>query len=116
MIYKEAIQMQLSLLLYIRYTMLIVIALVELVIRWLDTFSSSNVLSYTISPETIVLGKHNPNINQKIITLVYFSMVYIGTNNTMKRRIVPSVVLNELNEWGGNNFMSLYLGKNIHSH
>ena len=92
------------------------IALVEGVFQWFYDFLFSNGVPDTMSPETIVLGKHNPNINQKIITLVYFSMLYIGTNNTMKRRIVPSVVLNELNEWGGNNFMSLYLGKNIHSH
>ena len=40
-------------------------------------------------------------------------MAYIRTKNTIKIRSIPDIVLNELKDWGGNNFMSLYSGKKI---
>ena len=70
------------------------IALVEVVIQWLNYFPSSNIYSDTISPSTIVIGNHNPNINQKIIIFGAYALVYIGTKNTMKRIIVPDIALN----------------------
>ena len=92
------------------------IALVEVLIQWLNYFPSSNRLSDTMSPATIVIGNNSPDLNQKIIIFGAYAMVYIGTKKTMKRRIVPDIALNELNEWVGHNFMSFYSVKRLHSH
>ena len=65
------------------------IVLVEGVICLLNAFPSSNGESYTMSLSTIVIGKHNPDANQKIITFVSYAMLYISTNNNMHIRSVP---------------------------
>ena len=49
--------------------------------------------------------KTKPDFNQKIITFV-----------TMKRGSVTDILLNDSNDWGRNNLMSLYSGKKVHSH
>ena len=41
---------------------------------------------------------------------------YIGTTNTMKRRSVPAIALNESNDKRGHYFMNLYTGKRLPSY
>ena len=43
-------------------------------------------------------------------------MVYTGTDNTMKRRVVPGIALNESNDHEDHSFMNLYTGKWLHSY
>ena len=57
------------------YNRLMVIALVEGLIWWLNVFPSSNGLSDMMSRATIVLGNHNTYINQKRITFGAYVMV-----------------------------------------
>ena len=61
-----------------------------------------------MSLATIVLYNQNNDLNKKIINFGDYEMVYVGTNNTTTRRSVPGIELNEPNEWGEHNFMSLY--------
>ena len=87
------------------------IALIEGVIWWLNAFPLSNGFSYTKITEITVPLKQNTETNQKRRTFVSYTMVYIGTNNNMKRRSVPAIALNESKEWGEYNSMSLCLDK-----
>ena len=66
-------------------------------------------------PENIVLDKQNTDINQKRINFGSCVMVYIGTKKTMRISSVIDIALNDSDEWGGNNFMSLYSGEKRHS-
>jgi hypothetical protein len=83
---------------YKRYPRVMVIALVANCIQWLNAFPSSNGICDTMSPSMIVLGKGLPDMKHKRISFGSYAMVYIGTTNTMKRRSVPSIALNESNE------------------
>ena len=51
----------------------------------------------------------------KRIFFGYYSMVYIGTANKLKRIIIHIIDLRESNKDGGHFFMLLYTGKDIHS-
>ena len=66
-----------------------VIILVECDIKWLNSLPTENVISSTMIPDMIVQYKPNPDFKQKIIIFGSYATVYIGTNNTMKRRSVP---------------------------
>ena len=66
-----------------------VISLVELSVKWMNDFQTYNRLSSTIITDMILQGKPNPELNKKIIVFGYFAVVYIGTNKTMKCRIIP---------------------------
>ena len=74
------------------------IALVEGVFQWFYDFLFSNGVPDTMSPETIVLVNQKTDLNQKIITFGAHEMVYISTKNTMRRRSVPVIILNESNK------------------
>ena len=100
-------QMHLSLFSMNQVYRFMVISLVEGLIWLLNAFPLSNAVSDTISPVTIVLCRQNIDLNQKRVTFRSYVMVYIGTKNTMKRKSIPSVVLNESNKWGGYNFLPL---------
>ena len=101
---------------YKYFTRLMVRALVACAIRWLNAFPMEDGISDTMSPSMIVEGKANPDLSHKRITFGSYAMVYIGTTNTMKRRSVPAIALNESNDRGGHYFMNLYTGKRLHSY
>ena len=44
-------------------------------------------------PETIVTGASKPDFNRKITPFGRYAMIYTGTENNMKSRIVPTVSL-----------------------
>ena len=69
-----------------------------------------------MSLTTIVQGKQNLDLDQKIITFGAYLMVYISSNRTMKRRRVPTIALNESSKWGVHNSMSSYSDKTLHIH
>ena len=64
----------------------------------------------------IVEGECNPNFNDKRITFGSYAMVYIGTTNYMKRRSIPAITINESKNHGSHYFVSLYIGKCLHSY
>ena len=101
---------------YKYFTRLMVRALVACAIKWLNAFPMEGGISDTMGPSMIVEGKANPDLSHKRITFGSYAMVYIGTTNTMKRRSVPAVALNESNDRGGHYFMNLYTGKRLHSY
>jgi hypothetical protein len=101
---------------YRRYTKLMTRHMVKGVIDMLNDFPSSNGVSQTLSPNTIVLGKGKPDFNKPRIAFGAYAMVYIGTTNTMKSRAIPGIALNASNDRGGHFFMSIHTGKRIHSH
>ena len=61
----------------------------------------------------ILLGKPSTDFNINIIFFGSYAMVYTGTTNKLKRRIIHSIALRELNEDVEKFFMSLYTGKDI---
>ena len=69
-----------------------------------------------MSPSIILEGKPNPNMNNAHISFGSYVFVHIGTDNTMKRRSIPAIALNESNEHGGHYFMNLYTAKKLHSY
>jgi hypothetical protein len=101
---------------YKYYTKLMIQGLVACVIKWLNAFPSNNGVSSTMSPSNIVEAKPNPDFSHKRIVFGSYAIVYTGTDNTMNRRGVPAIALNESNDNGGHYFMSLYTGKRLHSY
>ena len=91
-------------------------ALIKVVIRWLNAFLSKNAISDTMSPAMIVEGRQNPDVSMKRISFGSHAMVYVGTTNTIQRRAVPAIALNESNDHCGYYFMNLYTGKRLHSY
>ena len=79
-------------------------------------FPSKGGVSETMIPISIVLGKLIPDYKTKRIYFGYFSLVYIGTTNSMKIRSVPVIALRDSNQYGGHYSMSLYIRKNIHGY
>jgi hypothetical protein len=98
------------------YTKLMIQGLIASVTKWLNAFPSKNGVSLTMSPSNIIEGKPNPDFNHQRIVFGSYAIVYTGTDNTMNRRGVPSIALNESNDHGGHYFMSLYTGKRLHSY
>ena len=99
---------------YKRYTRLMVYALVELVIYWLNSFPSKGSVSETLSPANLVTGRAAPDFNKGYIQFGAYAWVHVKTTNTMKARRTPCIALGPSNEWGGHFFMSLYSGKKLH--
>jgi hypothetical protein len=102
---------------YKYYTKLMIKALISVVLKWLNAFPSKGSISDTMSPSMILEeGKPNPNMNNTHISFGSYAFVHIGTDNTMKRRSIPAIALNESNEHGRHYFMNLYTGKKMHSY
>jgi hypothetical protein len=101
---------------YKKIPKIMVMAMVDCATLWLNAFPSSNGVSNTLSPATIVQGKPNPDMNHKRIVHGSYAMVYVGTKNNMDRRSVPAIALSPSNMHGGHYFMSLYTRKRLHSY
>ena len=89
-------------------------SLVEAIIEVLNTFPSKNAVSTTISPATIVEGKPKMDFKREMIAFVAYALVYTGTSNDNKPKIVPAKALKMSNNASGHYFMSLYSGRRIH--
>ena len=101
---------------YRYYTKLMVQSLIARVVKCINAFPIKNGISSTMIPYMIVESKCKPDFNHKQITFGSYDMVYTGTTNDMKIRIIPSISLNESNERGGSYFMSLYIVKLLPSY
>ena len=101
---------------YKRYTKLMTNSLVENAIYWMNSFPSSNGVSKTLSPASIVLGRGRPDFSKNHIAFGSYAMVYDGTTNNMRARVVPAIALKPSNEHGGSYFMSLISGQRLHSY
>ena len=100
---------------YPKYTILMVISLVQNMVKWLNPFPSKGGISEKRSPETIVTDASKPDFNRKGIPFGGYTMVYTGTENNMISRTVSVISLKESNDMNGRYFMSLNTGKRIHS-
>ena len=100
---------------YPKYTILMVISLVQNMVKWLNAFPSKGGISEEMNPETIVTGASKPDFHRKRIHFGGYSMVYTGTENNMNSRTVPAISLKESNDTNGKYFMSLNTGKRIHN-
>ena len=80
---------------YRKVPKMMVIALVDNIMFWLNAFPSTNEVSDTMSPASIVQGKPTVDMNIKRIVYGLFAMFFIGTNNNMSRRSVPAIALNQ---------------------
>jgi hypothetical protein len=113
---KERARMSCHSLPYKKVPKIMVKALVDTVIQWLNAFPSETGVSRNMSPSTIVQGIPSPDMNTKRIVYGSYAMVYIGTKNNMTRRSVPAIAMSPSNKHGGHHFMSLYTGKKLHSY
>ena len=52
-------------------------------------------MSDTLRPATIVLGKPNVDYDKKVLVFGFYGIIFIGTNNTMKRKSVPVIDLKD---------------------
>ena len=82
---------------------------------WLNAFPSTDSILDTVGPANLVEGKPNVDCNKSFVPFGAYTLVYIGTNNTLDARTVAAIALNAANESGGYYFMSLETGKRIHS-
>ena len=73
---------------------IITIGLINGVVKWLKSLPSTNEISKTMSPATIVQGLPKSNVKFKIIVLVLFTITRTGKNNKMYTRSEPDIELN----------------------
>ena len=69
-----------------------------------------------MSPAYLVEGRSKLKFSQKMAHFGRYAEVWTGTDNTMKERTVPAIVLNRSNDTGGHYFMSLETGRRLHSY
>ena len=93
-----------------------VVSLLEHIVYLLNSFSTKNSVSNTISPATIVEGSPKLDLSQNRLPFGAYAQVWIGTKNNMTERAVPGIALQASNSKGGFYFMSLYTGKRLNSY
>ena len=69
------------------------ISLIEVVLDLLNTFSSKDGVSDTLSPSTIVEVRSKVDMGQKNIVFGSYVMVHIGKTDTIKIRCIPAISL-----------------------
>ena len=99
---------------YTCYPRIMTIALMEQIEYWLNSFPSTDSLIESVGPANIVEGRPNVDCREKNFPFGSYSMLYIGTSNTMEARSVPVIALNNANDFGGYYFFSLETGKRLH--
>ena len=100
---------------YKRFTKLMTIHVVLTEVKWINVFPFKTGVSNTLSPETLLDGKEQPDLSIKRIPFGSYALIYTVTNNNMSKRSTPAIALSESNGAGGFYFMSLYSGKRLHS-
>ena len=91
-------------------------SLIEGLVDLLNGLPSKYGVSDTLSPSTIMEGRPNVDMGQKMIAFGSYVMGYIGTTNKMKRICVPEIALKASNNSGGYYFMNTFTGKLMHSY
>jgi len=99
-----------------RFTKLMVRSLIEGVVFMLNSFPSKTGISNTMSPGMIVEGRPKIDFSKKKVVFGTYVLVTEGSDNSMKGRATPAIVLRMSNNDGGYFFMSLHTGKRIHGY
>ena len=84
-------------LIYIQVIQKMVTSLIDFSIKWPNDFPKENGILSTMSLAMIVQIKSESYFNHKTIFFGSYIMVYIGTENTIKYRSLPAIVLSEPN-------------------
>ena len=79
---------------YKKFTILMMISLVEDMITCLNMFPSKNWISSNLTPAAIILRSPNIYYNKLNILFGAYAQVYIGTNKSTKHRIFPCNIPN----------------------
>ena len=67
-----------------------------------------------MGPAATLESEPNPDMKKKNIPLGSHYHAWIGTTNTMKKRTVPEILLNESNEHSSHYFMRIFTRKKLH--
>ena len=95
-----------------------VVSYLESNITWLNVFPKKNGIYKTLSPSTIVLGTLNIDTTHATVqpgSYANFKIKARITNN-MKTRRMAKIILRRSNKRGGHYFMSLNMGRRLHSY
>ena len=79
-------------------------------------FTYKNGISNNLNPEEIIMGSQNLDHNKLKIKFGSYAQVYICTTNKTNQTIVGEISLRSESEWGGYYFMSLAIGRQVHSY
>ena len=99
---------------YRRIPRVMIQSLMGQIAQWLNAFPSVNGLDQP-SPARLVNGDDKPDYANKRVMFGSHAMVYVGTDNSMDTRAVPSIAMEQSNIFGGYRFLSLETGKVLHS-
>ena len=91
-----------------------IISLKEVVVDFLNRLPSKDVVSNTLSSSTILEEEKNEEMWKKKVTVGSYFLVLVYTTNRTKSRCVPDIAIKRLNNFGGYNFMNIYITKQIH--
>ena len=78
---------------YPKYTMLMVMLLIQNMVKQLNAFPFKGGVSEEMSQETIVTDVSKPDSNRKRTPFDGYAMVYTGTENNTNSRTVPVISL-----------------------
>jgi hypothetical protein len=112
---KEKCRTMTHVLPYKKVPKLMILSLVTLAIKWINTFPLTCGISKTMSPAMIAQGLLKPNLKYKRKVYRSYALVYIGTKNDQSARSVLAIALNPSNKHGGHYFIPLYSSKQLHS-
>ena len=112
---KESIRAAIHGMPFARLPRVMVRELAALAVRTINMLPSSNGISGTMSPATIVTGQPKADYNTMQLEFGGYVQVYDGTSNDTKSRTMGAIVLNPTgNSSGDYYFMSLATGKRVH--
>ena len=77
------------------------LGLVKGAVFWFKKNPPKDRVSDTPTPANIVLGKPNVDYDKKVLVFGFYGIIFIGTNNTMKRKSVPVIDLKDSKKWDG---------------
>ena len=78
---------------YTSFSIIMKNSLVQGWVIWLNSLPPTNVISETISPALIVIGKPKPDFSKPNICFGAYALAYIKTNNDMTTRGVSAIAL-----------------------
>ena len=112
---KETIRATIHGMPYKRLPRAMVHGLVEFATRTINMLPSSDGVSDTMSPETIVTGRPKMDYRSMKLEFGTYVQVYDGTSNDTKSRTLGAIALNSTGNSSGDYFlMSLATGRRIH--
>ena len=82
----------------------------------LNMLPSKNGIPSDLIPAEIILESPNTDYNKLKTIFGAYAKVYIDTTNSTKQIKLGESVICQENGWGGNYFMSLATGKQIHAY